>query len=184
MDPILTEVIRGALAAVAEEIGTAVVRAAYSTSIKESGDVSGAIFDRRGRLVAQSATTMVSHVASLRACIASVLELYDPADDEPLGAAIVNAAKGGTYELRAWAATVDTREPAVSRRLVTAIADALRRSGGRRVVASVGDADPERLASLLDAGFRVLSVERDAPLASGGRPGDPSRDLVWMDQDL
>ena len=114
----------------------------------------------------------------------TVLELYDPADDEPLGAAIVNAAKGGTYELRAWAATVDTREPAVSRRLVTAIADALRRSGGRRVVASVGDADPERLASLLDAGFRVLSVERDAPLASGGRPGDPSRDLVWMDQDL
>src|SRR5204863_7381652 len=79
VDPILTEVIRGALAAVAEEIGTAVVRAAYSTSIKESGDVSGAIFDRGGRLVAQSATTMFSHVASLRACIASGLELYDPA---------------------------------------------------------------------------------------------------------
>src|SRR4051794_29193072 len=79
MDPILTEVIRGALAAVAEEIGTAVVRAAYSTSIKESGDVSGAIFDRGGRLVAQSATTMFSHVASLRACIASVLEVFDAA---------------------------------------------------------------------------------------------------------
>src|SRR4051794_11753570 len=79
MDPILTEVIRGALAAVAEEIGTAVVRAAYSTSIKESGDVSGAIFDQDGRLVAQSATTMFSHVASLRACIASVLDVFDAA---------------------------------------------------------------------------------------------------------
>src|SRR4051794_6035690 len=73
-DLIMVEVVRGALAAVAEEIGSAVVRGAYSSSTKESGDVSGAIFDATGRLVAQSATTMFAHVASLRACIQSVLE--------------------------------------------------------------------------------------------------------------
>jgi|SRR5262245_4526715 hypothetical protein len=114
----------------------------------------------------------------------TVLELYDPADDVPQGAAIVDAVGDATYELRAWASIVDTAEPAVPGRLVTAIADALRRSGGRRVVASVGDADPERLTLLLAAGFRFAGVERDAPMASGGRPDDRSRDLVWMDQEL
>ena len=114
----------------------------------------------------------------------TVLELYDPADDEPQGAAIVDAMGDATYELRAWASIVDTAEPAVPGRLVTAIADALRRSGGRRVVASVGDADPQRLTLLLAAGFRFAGVQRDAPMASGGRPHDRSRDLVWMDQEL
>jgi hypothetical protein len=114
----------------------------------------------------------------------TVLELYDPADDEPHGAAIVDAMGGATYQLRAWASTVDPAEPTVPGRLVTAIADALRRSGGRRVVVSVGDADPHRLTLLLAAGFRFAGVVRDARSASAGRPGDRSRDLVWLDQDL
>jgi hypothetical protein len=118
------------------------------------------------------------------AAAGTLLELYDPADDEPQGAAIVEAVDEATYELRAWASTVDTAEPAMPGRLVTAVADALRRSGGRRVVASVGDADPQRLTLLLAAGFRFASIERDAAFASVGRPGDRSRDLIWMDQDL
>lgn len=115
---------------------------------------------------------------------ATVLELYDPADDEPRGAAIVDVVDEATYELRAWASTLDTPAPALWERLVVAVADALRRSGGRRVIAPVGDAHPQRLALLLAAGFRFAAVERDAPCAAGGRPGDLSRDLVWMDQEL
>jgi hypothetical protein len=118
------------------------------------------------------------------AAAGTVLELYDPAEDEPQGAAIVDTLDDATYELRAWVSTVDTAAPSTPGRLVTAIADALRRGGGRRVVASVGDADPQRLTLLLAAGFRFAGVERDSPFASGGRPGDRSRDLVWMDQDL
>jgi hypothetical protein len=114
----------------------------------------------------------------------TVLELYDPADDVPHGAAIVDAVDGANYQLRAWTSSADPAEPTVSGRLVTAIADALRRSGGRRVVASVGDADPQRLTLLLAAGFRFAGVVRDARSASAGRPGDCSRDLVWLDQDL
>jgi hypothetical protein len=114
----------------------------------------------------------------------AVLELYDPADDAPRGAAIVDAIGDATYELRAWVATIDTADGVVSGRLMRAIADALRRSGGQRVVVSVGDADPRRLTSLLEAGFRIAGVERDTPRASGGRACDGSRDLVWMDQDL
>jgi hypothetical protein len=54
----------------------------------------------------------------------------------------------------------------------------------RLVVAAVGDADPQRLALLLEAGFRFLSVERDASDAAHGGRCDGSRDLIWMNQDL
>jgi hypothetical protein len=113
-----------------------------------------------------------------------VLELYDPADEGPWGAAIVRLAGPATYELLAWAVASDTADPAVLERLVRAIGDALRRAGGRRILAAVGDANPDRLALLQGAGFRFVSVERDAAAAGGGRPCDRSRDLLWMDQDL
>ena len=114
----------------------------------------------------------------------TVLELYDPADDAPRGAAIVDAIDGATYELRAWACIVDPAEPAVSDRLVAAVADALRRNGGRRVVASVGEADAHCLALLLAAGFRLAGVVSDAPSAPASRPRDRRCDLVWLDRDL
>jgi hypothetical protein len=123
---------------------------------------------------------MLAHWAS----IGVVLELYDPADEIPCGAAIVTAARDedGTYELRAWDATVQVEDPHVVSRLVGAIADALRRSGGRHVVASVVEADRHRITLLLEAGFRVAEIDRGA--ASHERPCVGSCDLVWMDQDL
>jgi hypothetical protein len=118
------------------------------------------------------------------AATGTLLELYDPADPAPSGAALVEVLHDSVYQLRAWAATIDTADPAVAGRLVRAISDALRRAGGRRVVASVGDADPQRLTLLLEAGFRFVSVERDASDAARGGRCDGSRDLIWMDQDL
>ena len=51
------------------------------------------------------------HVAARGVGVTStVLELYDPADDEPHGAAIVGTVDEATYELRAWAST-STRPP-------------------------------------------------------------------------
>jgi len=114
----------------------------------------------------------------------TVLELYDPADDLPCGAAIVRSEIEGTFEVLAWATTLNLTDQATAGRLMRAIADALRAVGARRVIAAVGDARPEQLVPLLDAGFRFVSVERDAPLASRGAPLDGSRDLVWMDQEL
>jgi hypothetical protein len=116
------------------------------------------------------------------AAVGIVVELYDPADDGPCGAAIIDATGDGSFALRAW--TVDTDGPEASARLVHAIADTLRRNGGRRVVAVVGDAHPQHLTVLLDAGFRVAGVKRDASWDEIGRPCDASRDLIWMDQDL
>lgn len=54
-DPILLEVMKSLLTAVAEEMGSALARTAYSPNIKERRDFSCAVFDARGEMVAQAA---------------------------------------------------------------------------------------------------------------------------------
>ena len=54
VDPITTEVIGSALASIVEEMGEALIRASYSTNIKERRDHSCAVIDLQGRLIAQA----------------------------------------------------------------------------------------------------------------------------------
>src|SRR3546814_6467008 len=49
LDPITVEVIGAALESIVEETGEALIRASYSTNIKERRDCSTALFDVRGR---------------------------------------------------------------------------------------------------------------------------------------
>ncbi|MEO5841058.1 MAG: hydantoinase B/oxoprolinase family protein [Acidimicrobiales bacterium] len=78
-DPIHLELVKNALSTVAEEMGLTVVRSAYSSQVKEGGDSTAAIFDHRGRLLAQSVGSPLSHLASLRPSLAEVLIDF-PAD--------------------------------------------------------------------------------------------------------
>lgn len=64
VDPITSEVIKNALIYASEEMGIAVRNAAYSPNIKERLDHSCAVFDRRGRLIAQAEHIPV-HLGSL-----------------------------------------------------------------------------------------------------------------------
>lgn len=64
VDPIEAEVIKSALAYASEEMGIAVRNSAYSPNIKERLDHSCALFDRRGRLIAQAEHIPV-HLGSL-----------------------------------------------------------------------------------------------------------------------
>ena len=48
LDPITVEVIGSALSSIVEEMGEALVRASFSTNIKERRDCSTALFDRHG----------------------------------------------------------------------------------------------------------------------------------------
>jgi N-methylhydantoinase B len=73
-DTIVMEIVKSALNSISAEMGAAVVRGGYSTSIKEGGDASNAIFDSRGRLVAQSESTPLLHLCSLRPSLHSVIE--------------------------------------------------------------------------------------------------------------
>jgi N-methylhydantoinase B len=75
LDPIRLEVIRNSLTAVADEMGLALQRAAYSTNIKTRLDFSCAIFDRDGRAIAQSFSQPV-HLGSLAHFVPRILENY------------------------------------------------------------------------------------------------------------
>jgi N-methylhydantoinase B len=54
VDAITVQVIGNALLSIAEESGTVLRRASYSTNIKERSDCSTALFDGTGRLIAQA----------------------------------------------------------------------------------------------------------------------------------
>ena len=64
VDPIAVEVIVNALVYASEEMGIAVRNSAYSPNIKERLDHSCALFDARGRLIAQAEHIPV-HLGSL-----------------------------------------------------------------------------------------------------------------------
>ena len=64
IDPITVEVIGNALSSIAEEMGETLVRASYSTNIKERRDSSTCLFDAQGRVLAQ-AMHIPMHLGSL-----------------------------------------------------------------------------------------------------------------------
>ncbi|HLV80776.1 MAG TPA: hydantoinase B/oxoprolinase family protein [Chthonomonadaceae bacterium] len=70
-DPIQVEVWRHLLAAIAEEMGVTLERTAYSPNIKERLDHSCALFDARGRLLAQAAHIPV-HLGAMPLMLAAL----------------------------------------------------------------------------------------------------------------
>jgi N-methylhydantoinase B len=67
------QVIGSALRAVAEEMGAVLVRSAFSANIKERRDCSTAIFDERGRMVAQAEHIPV-HLGAMPDAVAAVMD--------------------------------------------------------------------------------------------------------------
>jgi N-methylhydantoinase B len=93
-EPAELEIWNHRLAQVAEEMGVALGRAAFSPNIKERRDYSCALFDPAGRLIAQAAHIPV-HLGSTALSVAAVLERLTLADGE---VAIVNDPyAGGTH---------------------------------------------------------------------------------------
>lgn len=61
----LLEILWNRLLALAEEQAQVLMRTAFSTIVREAGDLSAAIFDRRGRMVAQARTGTPGHVNTM-----------------------------------------------------------------------------------------------------------------------
>ena len=94
IDPAALEIWNHRLAQIAEEMGIALRRAAFSPNIKERRDYSCAIFDAGGRLVAQAAHIPV-HLGSTPLSVQAVIERLQLSDGET---AIVNDPyAGGTH---------------------------------------------------------------------------------------
>ena len=87
------QVLGHALRAVADEMGAALVRAAFSANIKERRDCSTALFDDRGRMVAQAEHIPV-HLGAMPDAVAAVRER----DPSPTDVFILNDPfTGGTH---------------------------------------------------------------------------------------
>lgn len=76
VDPITVELIGNALNSIVEEMGETLVRAAYSTNIKERRDCSTALFDARGRTLVQAEHIPI-HLGSFIGVIEAITERVD-----------------------------------------------------------------------------------------------------------
>ena len=72
MNPIELSVASAALTGIAEEMGTVLVRSSLSANIKERRDCSAALFDARGRMVAQAEHIPV-HLGAMPESVAAVI---------------------------------------------------------------------------------------------------------------
>ena len=72
LDPVTLSVLSAALSGIAEEMGAALIRSAYSSNIKERRDCSTALFDARGRMVAQAEHIPV-HLGAMPEAVAAVI---------------------------------------------------------------------------------------------------------------
>jgi N-methylhydantoinase B len=93
MDPVTLQVMIGGLRAACDEMGAALIRAAYSANIKERHDCSTALFDARGELVMQAEHIPV-HLGSMPDAVAAVLDL----EQRPGASWVLNDPyRGGTH---------------------------------------------------------------------------------------
>jgi len=74
------QVIGSSLRSIAEEMGAVLIRSAFSANIKERRDCSTALFDERGRMIAQAEHIPV-HLGALPDAIAAV-RAHDPAPED------------------------------------------------------------------------------------------------------
>jgi N-methylhydantoinase B/acetone carboxylase, alpha subunit len=75
-DPIELEILWQSLIATVNEQARALQRSAFSPIVREAGDLANAVFDRRGRMVAQAVTGTPGHINSLAIGAASMLEEF------------------------------------------------------------------------------------------------------------
>jgi len=71
-----TQVMWNRLIAVVEEQAQTMVRTAFSTSVREAGDLSAGVFDREGRMLAQAVTGTPGHVNSMANAVKHFLSAY------------------------------------------------------------------------------------------------------------
>ncbi len=71
------------LIAVVEEQAQTMLRTAFSTSVREAGDLSAGVFDRHGRMLAQAVTGTPGHVNSMANAVRHFLQVFPLAGMKP-----------------------------------------------------------------------------------------------------
>ena len=95
LSPITLSVLWNGLLSIAEEMGTTLQMTAFSEAVREGQDFSTAIFDRKGRLIAQGNFTP-GHLGSMPYVIKSVMEIFPPGSLAPGDGVLLNDSKLGS----------------------------------------------------------------------------------------
>jgi N-methylhydantoinase B len=93
-NPILLEVFKHRFASIAEEMGMALQRTAFSPNIKERRDFSCALFDRTGEMIAQAAHIPV-HLGSMPLSVKAAIASQDMGDGDMV--VLNDPFQGGTH---------------------------------------------------------------------------------------
>lgn len=94
VDPITLTVLWKNLISIAEEMGTALRRTAFSEAVREGDDFSAAVFDRHGRMIAQGNFTP-GHLGSMPFAVKNMLDYQDINKLEPGDTLVTNDAALG-----------------------------------------------------------------------------------------
>jgi N-methylhydantoinase B len=78
-----TQIMWNRLIAVVEEQAQCMIRTAFSTSVREAGDLSAGVFDRDGRMLAQAVTGTPGHVNSMANAVKYFLDVFPIAGMKP-----------------------------------------------------------------------------------------------------
>lgn len=77
VDPITLEIVRNGLTLSAEQINARIIRSAMNIVVKEMEDCSAAVFDGKGRLLAESASVPI-HLNTIGLCLRTITDHYLP----------------------------------------------------------------------------------------------------------
>ena len=76
MTPLAYGILWNRLIAVVEEQAQTMIRTAFSTTVRESGDLSAGVFDLQGRMLAQAVTGTPGHVNSMMESVGHFLRRF------------------------------------------------------------------------------------------------------------
>jgi N-methylhydantoinase B len=99
LDLIGAQIVWDRLLAVVEEQAQTLVRTAFSTTVREAGDLSAGVFDRRGRMLAQAVTGTPGHVNAMAASVGFFLQRHPVDTLQPGDVLLTNDPWFGTGHL-------------------------------------------------------------------------------------
>lgn len=99
MNRIHRQIMWDRLLAIVEEQAQTLVRTAFSTTVREAGDLSSGVFDAKGRMLAQAVTGTPGHVNAMAASVGFFLERHPIDTLEPGDVLVTNDPWYGTGHL-------------------------------------------------------------------------------------
>src|SRR6202158_5407481 len=90
MDPITLDICWNRLIGVVNEQAAALMRTSFTSIVREAGDLSAGVFDRRGWMVAQAVTGTPGHINSMALAMKHILDAYPVEAFEPGDVVITN----------------------------------------------------------------------------------------------